>query len=131
MNATDRRRIAQVRKDADALMNSTGNGITTSDVVESLLGDLALIEQGQEPHHVRDLAAQDGQADTEPPAPVATSGAKHYRTRTTTKTVHIGGCVGTLCGQSYSDLSLTFVETGEPASCKRCLRSAAAESTKW
>ena len=57
--------------------------------------------------------------------------AKHYRTRQTTKTVHIEGCVGTLCGQSYSQNELTFVETTDPATCKRCLKSAAAEATKW
>lgn len=59
MTKTDRKRLAQLRADANALMNGTGNGITTSDVVECLLGDLALIELGKEPCHVRDLVAQD------------------------------------------------------------------------
>lgn len=57
--------------------------------------------------------------------------AKHFRTRTTTQTVHIEGCVGTLCGQSYTDSRLNFVEVTAPATCKRCIKSAAAEATKW
>lgn len=59
MNAQDRTRIAQIRRDANALMDGKGNGITTSDVVESLLGDLNLIAMGSAPHHVADLVALD------------------------------------------------------------------------
>jgi hypothetical protein len=59
MNAQDRNRIAQVRRDANALMDGKGNGITTSDVVECLLGDLSLIAMGRAPHNVADLVALD------------------------------------------------------------------------
>lgn len=59
MNAQDRTRIAQVRRDANILMDGKGNGILTSDVVECLLGDLELIQMGIAPHHVADLVQLD------------------------------------------------------------------------
>lgn len=50
------------------------------------------------------------------------------------KTVHIAHnslCAPTLCGQSPSNLDLTFEASTREATCKRCIKSHAAESTKW
>lgn len=59
MNAQDRKRITTIRQQADQLMYGTGNGILTSDIVESLLGDLNLILGGKEPEFLNDLIRRD------------------------------------------------------------------------
>lgn len=57
--------------------------------------------------------------------------ANSVKTRATSKTVHISSPQGTLCGQSASDLSLDFQDVDLDPTCKRCIKSHNAESTKW
>lgn len=59
MNKADRIRLDATRQQAEKLMNmdpmSDNKGITNADVVEALLGDIALITGGSAPHYTADL----------------------------------------------------------------------------
>lgn len=61
MNKQDRTRLASVHTNVNTLMDGTGNGITTADVVEAMLGDLSLVLSQQDPHHTRELVELDAQ----------------------------------------------------------------------
>lgn len=64
MTKAERTRINATINNANALMDGKGNGITTSDVVESLIGDLNLILCGQAPEHLTELVRRDQEALT-------------------------------------------------------------------
>lgn len=57
--------------------------------------------------------------------------ANSVKTRATSKTIHVESAQGTLCGQSFSDISLDFQVVEAAPTCKRCIKSASAETTKW
>ncbi len=57
--------------------------------------------------------------------------AKAVKASAKSKVVHAESAQGTLCGQSFSDDTKDFQEVDAEVTCKRCLKSLAAESTKW
>lgn len=64
MTKTEQARLNLVHDQANKLMDGKGNGITTSDVVESLLGDIRLIQSGRPPEHLGQLVQLDTQRGT-------------------------------------------------------------------
>ena len=55
-------------------------------------------------------------------------------TKANAKTVHLAHdsfSMPTLCGQSPSNSELTFEASDRAATCKRCIKSNEAETTKW
>ena len=59
MTKTERQRINQVIQQANKLMDDKDNGISASDVVESLIGDLGLVLCSSEPVFLNGLVHQD------------------------------------------------------------------------
>lgn len=66
MNKQDRTRLASVHTNVNTLMNGTGNGITTADVVEAMLGDLSLVLGQQDPRYTRELLELDATLGSSP-----------------------------------------------------------------
>lgn len=64
MTKTEQARLNLVHDQANKLMDGKGNGITTSDVVESLLGDIRLIQSGHPPEYLSQLVQLDAQRET-------------------------------------------------------------------
>lgn len=59
MTKAERTRINAIINQANQLMDGKGNGITTSDVVESILGDLHLVLCSSQPEHLAELVRLD------------------------------------------------------------------------